>query len=430
MLVALTVAGSDSVGGAGIQADVKAMASQGVHAAVALTAITAQNTRRVAEVYPLPPQVVVNQIDAVLEDVHVSGAKTGMLYSAEIAAAVAYRLDGEDIPLVVDPVLVAGVGDPLSRADLVEALKSKVISLATVVTPNIPEAEALVGFDIRDEGAVRRACREIAGLGAEAVLIKGGHMATEGCVDTLFYNGKFLLVEAPRVDARGHGGGCILSSYLAANLAKGRGIWEAVLESKVAIDESIKARYIIGHGIPVVEPLGRQLRDAQRFQASSRLRAASMELVRRLPEGWIDHGTVMVFALPGAEGPSDVCSVEFKGSGSVMTSGCPTFATTGPAQETILAAMRSDEGMRAAVDLVFDEGHLAALRKAGLTITTEGREGHLFRKASEGMEDAITMLGFVPDIMVDQDVSAERPVIRVFASSPEVLLSKLISVQR
>jgi predicted fused transcriptional regulator/phosphomethylpyrimidine kinase len=155
-----------------------------------------------------------------------------------------------------------------------------------------------------------------------------------------------------------------------------------------------------------------------------------MELVRRLPEDWIDNSTIMVFVLPGAVELNEVCSVGFQGADRIRTPRCPTFAAPGPAGGAVLAAMGSDEGMRAAVDLVFDESHLKALRKAGLTFTAEDRKGRPFRKTSEGMEDAITMLGFVPDIVVDRDGAVDRPVIRLLASSPEVLLSKLRTVQR
>lgn len=259
MLVAMTVAGSDSSGGAGIEADIKAMASMGVHAAVALTAITAQNTQRVASIFPLPPEVVVAQIDAVLEDVHVSAAKTGMLFSASIAAAVAARLSREDFPVVVDPVLVAGVGDPLGRGDLVDAMREKIVPIATILTPNVPEAEALLGRSIKSDVDVRKACRELADLGAKAVLLKGGHLdGGEGCAtctDTLYFDGKFLHLEVPRLEIRGHGGGCILSSYLAANLAKGMGVWEAALSAKAAINEAVRSNYPIGKGVPVVNAM-------------------------------------------------------------------------------------------------------------------------------------------------------------------------------
>ncbi|MDW5562811.1 MAG: bifunctional hydroxymethylpyrimidine kinase/phosphomethylpyrimidine kinase [Methanomassiliicoccus sp.] len=430
MLVALTIAGSDSVGGAGIEADVKSMAAQGIHAAVAVTAITAQNTTRVAGIFPLPATEVVAQIDAVLEDVHVSAAKTGMLYSAGIATAIADRLSGENIPLVIDPVLVAGVGDALNRDDLIEALREHVIPLATIVTPNVPEAEALVGYKIEDDATVRRACRDLAGMGAEAVLLKGGHMKTAECTDTLFHDGKFLLLSGPRVDVRGHGGGCILSSYLAANLAKGSSVWESALASRAAIGDAIIARHVIGRGVPIVEPLGRQLRDAQRFQALSRLRSAAGEAAMAGPSGWLlGENLSMAFALSGAEGAEDVCAVAVP-SGQGIACPCPSFGTARGLGLAILAAMKVDGRMRAGAELPFSEELAKAVRKTKLSSRTI-RDGHRSSlESGMGPEDGLMLLDCVPDVVVDRGGPGRGPAIRLFASSPEELLGKLRTMTR
>ena len=431
MLVALTIAGSDSVGGAGVEADIKAMASQGIHAAVAVTAITAQNTTRVAGVFPLPPPEVVAQLDAVLEDVHVSAAKTGMLYSAGIASAVAARLSGENIPLVVDPVLVAGVGDALNREDLIGAMRERIIPLATILTPNVPEAEALVGYRIEDETAVRQACQDLCGMGAEAVLLKGGHMKAEACTDTLYHDGKFLLMSGPRVEMRGHGGGCILSSYLASNLAKGRGIWESALASKAAIDESIAARHPIGRGVPVVEPLGHMLRDAHKFQVSSRLRSAAREATKILsPDLMSPGGMSMAFALPGAETAMEVCGIGTLPGEASASMGCESFGSAGAVGALVLSAMRLDGRVRAGIDLGFTEGIARAARESDLSCTTF-RDGHrTSRETGMGTQDALTHLGFVPDVVIVRGGPGRGPVIRILAPSPEELLCKLRAVVR
>lgn len=425
MLVALTIAGSDSIGGAGIQADIKAMASQGVHAAVALTAVTAQNTTRVSSIFPLPVEEVVAQIDAVLEDVHVSAAKTGMLYSASIASAVADRLAGENISLVVDPVMVAGVGDALNREDLIGALRDRVLPMATMLTPNVPEAEALVGYRIDDQADVRRACRELSGMGAEAVLLKGGHMETEDCADTLFYNGKFLTMSFPRVNVRGHGGGCILSSYLAANLAKGRGIWESALLARAAINESISARHIIGRGVPVVEPLGTKLRDAQRFDVLSRLRSAAV----RAEESVIQHLSPpdtleMAFALPGAESVKDVCATV------VMPprqggAGCGSFGASVASSLSALAAVRLDGRVRAAARLRLTDERARAVRASGMTSRVVRGDRRSSPVTGIGAEDALIHLGFVPDAVIVRGGRGREASIWLFAPTPEELLGKL-----
>jgi hydroxymethylpyrimidine kinase / phosphomethylpyrimidine kinase / thiamine-phosphate diphosphorylase len=435
MLVALTIAGSDSIGGAGIEADIKAFASQGVHGAIAITAVTAQNTQRVGAIYPLSTEAVVAQIDAVLDDAHVSAAKTGMLYSREIVTAVAGRLAGKGIPLVVDPVMVAGTGDPLATETLLSALREEIIPIATIVTPNIPEAEALVGYRITDDRAVRQACRDIARLGAEAVLLKGGHMSGTTCVDTFFYNDKYLLAEAPRIEGRGHGGGCILSSYLAANLAKGMGLWEASLAAKASINDAIAYQYAIGKGIPVVEPLGGQLRDGQRYQIAVQLRAAMLEMIDVLPRDWVPEvGTNMVFALPGARDRTEVCALESRIVGfrdRVRSSGCVSFGASQHMAGVALAAMKYDGGMRSAMNLRYSDEHVKALLKAGLSIGSfeRGEEPRNYpRDLEHGTEDAIRTLGFVPDVIYDRGAPGKEPMVRLLASSPEELVGKFKKV--
>ena len=185
---ALTIAGSDSGGGAGIQADLKSFAAVGVHGCSVLTCVTAQNTQSVRSVFPLPAREVGRQLDAVLEDFDVAAAKTGMLYSAEIVRAVAKRLDGEDFPLVVDPVMVATVGASLQARDLGSALVHRLLPRATLVTPNLFEAEQLAGFPVHSVEDMRNAAKRLHGFGAAAVLVKGGHL--KGDATDLLWNGR------------------------------------------------------------------------------------------------------------------------------------------------------------------------------------------------------------------------------------------------
>lgn len=270
MLVTLTIAGSDSLGGAGIEADIKAMSSQGVHPAVAITAITSQNSQRVAAIFPLPASVVISQIDAILEDATVSGAKLGMLYSSEIAESVASRLKDEQFPIVVDPVLIAGIGDSLKTNDLSTSIAKNVVPIASLLTPNIPEAEELSGIEITNDQDVEEACRKLHAMGAEAVLIKGGHLAGP-CIGTLYHDNKFFKVKVPRVEIRGHGGGCILSSLITANLAKGAKVWKAYLQAKMTLDKAISLHYAVGQGVPAISPILQTYLDAETFKNSPKL---------------------------------------------------------------------------------------------------------------------------------------------------------------
>jgi len=229
--VVLTIAGSDSGGGAGIQADLKTFQAFGVFGTSALTAVTAQNTTGVRGIQKIEPEMVALQIRAVAEDLHPAAAKTGMLADAPIIEAVARTLERDvEIPhLVVDPVMVAASGDPLLEEGGEEALRDRLLPLATVVTPNLDEAELLAGRAVRDEAGMRDAAEAIAGMCGGAVLVKGGHLGGDEVVDLLLHEGSWRAWRGPRIHTRsGHGTGCTLSSAIAAGLARGLALEDAV----------------------------------------------------------------------------------------------------------------------------------------------------------------------------------------------------------
>ncbi|MBV9329409.1 MAG: bifunctional hydroxymethylpyrimidine kinase/phosphomethylpyrimidine kinase [Chloroflexi bacterium] len=246
----MTIAGSDSGGGAGIQADLKTFQALGVYGASALTAITAQNTVGVTAVHEIPTEVIAAQIDAVADDIGVDAAKTGMLSSAAIIATVAERIRHWRLDrLVVDPVMVAKSGDRLLREDAVDALIRDLLPLATVLTPNLPEAEVLVGRALETDDDVRQAAREIVGLGTRSVVMKGGHRLGARAVDLLFDGQNFTLFESERFDTPNtHGTGCTFSAAIAAGLARGLEIVEAVGEAKRYVSEAIRRSQPLGAG--------------------------------------------------------------------------------------------------------------------------------------------------------------------------------------
>ena len=246
---AMTIAGSDSGGGAGIQADLKTFSALGVYGSSTLTAITAQNTVGVTAVHEIPIDMIVAQIDAVLSDIGADAVKTGMLASRAIVETVAEEMERRQVRrLVVDPVMVAKSGDRLLREDAVEALRTRLIPLAAVVTPNIPEAEALTGLKIETDEDVRRAAEAIVQLGARAVVVKGGHR--EGPATDLFYDGaRFQEFSAPRIDTvNTHGTGCTFASAVAAGLAKGFDVVESVELAKDYVTEAIRRSFPLGQG--------------------------------------------------------------------------------------------------------------------------------------------------------------------------------------
>jgi hydroxymethylpyrimidine/phosphomethylpyrimidine kinase len=246
---ALTIAGSDSGGGAGIQADLKTFAALGVYGTSAVTAVTAQNTRGVQAIHEVPPDVVAAQIDAVIEDIGAGAVKTGMLASAPIIAAVAERLRHHCVrALVVDPVMVAKSGDRLLRADAVQALRAHLLPLALVVTPNIPEAEVLADLPIATEEDMVEAARRIAAHGARYVLIKGGHLPGPP-IDRLWDGERMLEFPGERVETTStHGTGCTFSAAITAHLARGVSESEAVRLAKDYVIEAMHRAQAIGSG--------------------------------------------------------------------------------------------------------------------------------------------------------------------------------------
>jgi hydroxymethylpyrimidine/phosphomethylpyrimidine kinase len=253
----LTIAGSDSGGGAGIQADLKAFAAAGCHGTSAIVALTAQNTMGVSAVHELPAEFVREQLDAVWDDIGVDAAKTGMLFSRELIEVVAAFLDEHPLPLVVDPVMIASSGAKLLQDDAIDVLVGRLFPLATAVTPNLMEAQALAGSGTRRELAER-----IHGLGASAVVVTGGH--GEDPVDHFFDGEEHVEIPVERYDVRAtHGAGCTHSATLAALLARGCPIVEAARGATAAAASSVRNGLVeIGHGEGPVDVLGVKERNA------------------------------------------------------------------------------------------------------------------------------------------------------------------------
>lgn len=248
MNVALTIAGSDSGGGAGIQADIKAMQANGVFAASVITAITAQNTQAVTASLALPVDLIKAQIDAVMSDLTVEAVKTGMLATAPIIEAVAAQMRAwTPAALVVDPVMISTSGYPLLEPEAIDAYKTTLFPLATIITPNAHEAQHLTGIGIQSQADAEAAARQLHESGAQAVLIKGGHLEAETeAIDVLFDGMTMHTFVAPRIDTRHtHGTGCTYASSIAANLARGYALAESIERAKRYVTAAIE------HGLPL-----------------------------------------------------------------------------------------------------------------------------------------------------------------------------------
>jgi len=251
---ALSIAGSDSGGGAGIQADLKTFSANGVYGTSALTAITAQNTEGVRDIHPVPPEIIESQIDAVMEDIGTDAIKIGMLHSSEVIRTVMHSLQKYKMEnVVLDPVMVATSGDKLLQDDAIETLIRELIPAVSVITPNIPEAEIILNKKINTREDFKQAAQDLSQTGAKAILLKSGHFKGDELSDIFYLASEDALIEIPfqRVDTKNtHGTGCTLSSAVAAWLARGRSMKEAIQKGLDYTHQAIQegAHYQLGHG--------------------------------------------------------------------------------------------------------------------------------------------------------------------------------------
>jgi hydroxymethylpyrimidine kinase/phosphomethylpyrimidine kinase len=428
---ALTVAGSDSVGGAGLQADIKAFEALGVHCCSAVTCVTSQNTRRVSSIFPLPLSTIEDQIDSVLEDVKIDAVKTGMLYSGEIAELVAKKLKRGVGPIVVDPVLAASTGAALHSAGLVEAMITKMIPICTLVTPNVREASRLSGIDVKNEKTANRAGFEILEMGPKAVLVKGGHLKGPDAADYLFTGHKVVKLATPRALGDTHGTGCALSSMIAAHLALDRGIEESVRSSKRMIYRAIMSRETVGKGMPCANPLAVLRIDAKKADMLEELELAGEEL-EKLMDGDLlpEVGSNMGYAVPGALDPDEIAAFDgriARTRGGARLVGPARYGASKHVARIIMAATCHDPRICCALNLKLSKANLEACRKAKLSIASfqRAREPKGVSSMTWGVHQAIQRAGGVPDVIYDKGGLGKEPMIRLLGTTPEDVLTKL-----
>ncbi len=372
----MTVAGSDSGGGAGIQADLKTIAALGGHGMSAITSLTAQNTYEVTAILDLDPEFIREQIRACVRDLGVDAVKTGMLHTEQIIEAVADELRGLDVPRVVDPVMIAKSGSPLLKPGAVETLKKHILPIATVLTPNAKEAGVLCGMPVSSSIEQKRAAQLLAEeYGIKAVVVKGGHLEGSQITDVLFYEGRFYEYSLPRVESRAtHGTGCVFASALATELAKGATIVEAVEGAKRFVHSAVRMGFQLGKGSGPVNPLAQTARNAALLEIIERMRVA----VKMLEE--IEEGTVLLpecminlgEAIPGATSREDVVAIPGRivGVGQrLKASSHPWMGASRHVANTILTIMSYEPSRRAAMNIRFTEEALEAARKIDMSIS-------------------------------------------------------------
>ncbi|MCQ2084936.1 MAG: bifunctional hydroxymethylpyrimidine kinase/phosphomethylpyrimidine kinase [archaeon] len=425
MRTALTIAGSDSVGGAGIQADIKAMSSVGVHAASVITAVTAQNTSSVSAIYPMSADAVQAQLDAVLSDCDVKAVKTGMLYSAEIIGVVADTLEDYEIPLIVDPVMVATVGDDLCDKTYLRALKEKLLPICALVTPNRHEAEQLTGFDIKTEDDAEYAC-EMLGRDGSSVLLKGGHMAGKSVIDYLYLSSGVTEIVNPRLKTSGHGSGCVLSAYIAANMANGLDLVTAVHEARKMIQNSIQTQYAIGKGVPVVNPIVRMAKkeDSIKVDILRDLDEAVKELSETIPLDLVPrNGMNMAYAKKNAKGPEEIAAVEGRMTVSrdnVKLGGPVKYGAAEHLSYVLMEVMKTNPDIKCVLETGADKTLIRDFEKAGLDVAPIKRKNG--ENISKTFRATIEAHGKFPDVVSDLD--GKNPKVNIFGKNPKDALVK------
>ncbi len=438
----LTIAGSDSGGGAGIQADLKSITLLGGYGMSVITALTAQNTVGVQGINEVPARFVEKQIDSVLSDIGADAIKTGMLANQEIIEVVAKKIKQYKVKkVVVDPVMVSKSGASLLRKDAEEALIKRLIPLSWVVTPNLMEASVLTGLKVNSLEGMKKAARQIYRLGAKHVVVKGGHL--KGMAVDLLYDGKrFEEVVAPRIETQNtHGTGCTFASAIATLLARGDTVPEAIRKAKTFITLAIQSSLRLGKGTGPTNPSAYVLREMERYQVIQELKRA-MEVLKERKIGHLipEVSSNLGYALPQAEGIGDVAAfqgriVRFKDS--VATHSDPEFGASQHVADIILTVMRFGPEYCSAMNIRYSKENIARLKRKGFLVGYFDRKREPKRvKVKEGSSlewgvgEVLRKMRQVPDFIYDEGDVGKEPMIRVLGRNPNEVVQKILKIAR
>jgi len=438
----LTIAGSDSGGGAGIQTDLKTITVLGGYGMSVITALTAQNTVGVQAILELPLDFIERQIDSVVEDIGVDAVKTGMLSSSPIVSLVASKIKQYQIKrVIVDPVMVAKSGDSLLKEEAQKALRELLIPLAFVVTPNLPEASVLAGIEVSDLRTMKEAARSIYNLGARNVLIKGGHL--EGEILDLLFDGKtFYEYPTPRIPTKNtHGTGCTFASAIATELAKGETVQTAVKQAKAFITTAIRFSLPLGKGHGPTNPYAMIANEMERFQVIQDLNMALEKLQKNkignlIPEVHSNLG----YALPFAENSEDVAAFPgriTKLHNSIATLSTPEFSSSRHIASIILTLMKHDPNFRSVMNIRFSEKIIQTCEGVGLKVRSFDRADEPLRIKSQegsslewGTQEVLKKQNEIPDIIFDRGDVGKEPMVRVIGKNPGEVVRKVLKIKR
>jgi hydroxymethylpyrimidine kinase/phosphomethylpyrimidine kinase len=427
---AMTIGGSDSSGGAGIQADLKTFSSLGVHGASVITCVTAQNTKGVQAIYALEPKQVATQFDSIITDLRPPVGKTGLLCNGQITRMVASKVAEFNLKVVVDPVMTATTGKKLTLPTFLDALRKNLLPEAFLITPNLFEASALLGWNVVTLEDMRKAAVDLRDMGVNNVLVTGGHLEGKAAIDVL-YTGKYKIFKARRLPGDLHGTGCVLSALITAFLAIGKELKTSIRQAKNLVTENIKHGYDIGGGIDVVDTHAHLFNAAEKYRIVFELRKA-VELLEKvlIPRIVPEVGVNIGYALPNPSDIYDVCALEgriFRTGDRITAAGVPEFGASKHVANIILTASSIDHRIRSAMNVAYDKKLIDACPvltyKVGMFDRADEPPG---TKTMEwGTRTAIEEHGAVPDIIYDVGGHGKEAMIRVLGNNPKEVVKKL-----
>jgi hydroxymethylpyrimidine kinase/phosphomethylpyrimidine kinase len=437
----LCIGGSDSSGGAGIQADLKAVSACGCYGLSVITAVTAQNTKGVQFIHPVPQKFILAQLDSVLSDIGADAVKTGMLLTMGAVESVVkkvkeYRLE----KLIIDPVMVAKGGHSLMQDKSRDVLIKKLLPLAFVLTPNIPEAEKLAQMKIRSIAAMKKAAVIIQRLGAKNVLIKGGHLPgskRSDVIDILFDGDHYYEFSSPWIDTKNtHGTGCTYASVLAANLALGNNIVNAADLAKVMVTEAIENSLCLGKGHgPVNIDSNKKPQNGCLYELQAAIKILSTSQCGQLiPEVQSN----LVYAMVGAETEFQVAGfpgriIRFRDSVHIMAN--PEFGASQHVAHIVLTVLKYDSSYRSAMNIKYSEKIINVCQRIGFAVESFDRvDEPVENKDKEGfslewgVNEVLKQAKMIPDIIYDRGGWGKEPMVRVLGKNPVEVVNKVLTI--
>jgi hydroxymethylpyrimidine kinase / phosphomethylpyrimidine kinase / thiamine-phosphate diphosphorylase len=440
--IALSIAGSDSGAGAGIQADLKTFSALGVYGCTAITAITAQNTKQVAEIFEISPSMVEQQIRSIMIDMRPNAIKIGMVYSSPIIDAIyrSLKKTTSKIPIVLDPILTAGTGAKLLRREAYKSFVSKLIPLSTLITPNKMEAEKLADIVIKTENDIIEAAKKINKLGVKNVVVKGGHFGSEHVIDLLLDSkGNIMKFTNPRLKIKEvHGSGCNFSSAVTAYLAEGMALAQACKMANEYVHNAVKNAVNLGRGLPIANPPSVMYRDANRYHVLAELQDAAEEVsildgfYRLIPE----TQTNFAYALLNAAEVSDVAAVRgriIRIENTAVPASYIKFGVSTHVASAVIAYMSVNPDFRSAINIRFDK-RIVDVCKSLFSVASYDRTKEPKKiKRKEGSTVAWGILAAlsknpIAEVIYHRGDVGKEPMICLFGRNPREVVNKIKAI--